>query len=266
MFWCLTSIYSQASPVYGSEKCPTSIYGYCLSIWKSDKKNKIRSSNVNTFCLEHFYTIKYNTFFHTFLCSTTYQKLVFYAGIPLTFTLPDSESRTTRNVSKLTLSNRGGSEKIVMGGGRFPFILKFFQIPFHILQTSATSNDEPLYVVEVLLNCSKTVKKLAGGEAPIPCKPGEKGEMQVTWSDGDPMNERCAIFLIFCLFFYPLLLFKCHTCKYFWWNISPFIGPGHLARHLGSPCTRERSNINWYTSFKFKNSKFHKNGWWHLKS
>ena len=35
------------------------------------------------FCLEHFYTIRYNTFLHTFLCSTTYQKLVFYAGIPL---------------------------------------------------------------------------------------------------------------------------------------------------------------------------------------
>ena len=30
-----------------------------------------------------FYTIRYNTFLHTFLCSTTYQKLVFYAGIPL---------------------------------------------------------------------------------------------------------------------------------------------------------------------------------------
>ena len=33
--------------------------------------------------MEHFYTKRYNTFFHTFLCSTTYQKLVFYAGIPL---------------------------------------------------------------------------------------------------------------------------------------------------------------------------------------
>ena len=44
---------------------------------------KIRSSKVNIFCLEHFYTIRYDTFFHTFLCSTTYQKLVFYAGIPL---------------------------------------------------------------------------------------------------------------------------------------------------------------------------------------
>ena len=44
---------------------------------------KIRSSNVNIFCLEHFYTVRYDTFLHTFLCSTTYQKLVFYAGIPL---------------------------------------------------------------------------------------------------------------------------------------------------------------------------------------
>lgn len=48
-----------------------------------------------------------------------------------------------------------------------------------ILQTSSTSSDEPIYVVEALLYCSKAVKKLAGGEAPIPCKEGEKGEMQV---------------------------------------------------------------------------------------
>eukprot|EP00111_Clytia_hemisphaerica_P011285 TCONS_00033042-protein len=46
-------------------------------------------------------------------------------------------------------------------------------------KTGAKTTDEPLYVVEVLLNCSKTIKKLAGGEAPVPCKPGEKGEMQV---------------------------------------------------------------------------------------
>ena len=30
-----------------------------------------------------FTLVRYNTFLHTFLCSTTYQKLVFYAGIPL---------------------------------------------------------------------------------------------------------------------------------------------------------------------------------------
>ena len=75
MFWCLTSIYSQTSPVYGSEKCLTAIYGNCMSIYGSQTKNKIKSSNVNIFWLEHFYTIRYNTFFHTFLCSTTYQKL-----------------------------------------------------------------------------------------------------------------------------------------------------------------------------------------------
>ena len=75
MFWCLTSIYSQASPVYESEKCLTSIYGNCMSIYGSQTKNKIKSSNVNIFWLEHFYTIRYDTFFHTFLCSTTYQKL-----------------------------------------------------------------------------------------------------------------------------------------------------------------------------------------------
>ena len=75
MFWCLTSIYSQTSPVYGSEKCLTSIYGNCMSIYGSQTKNKIKSLNVNIFWLEHFYTIRYDTFFHTFLCSTTYQKL-----------------------------------------------------------------------------------------------------------------------------------------------------------------------------------------------
>ena len=37
----------------------------------------------NNSCLEHFYTITYHTFLHILLCSTTYQKLVFYAGIPL---------------------------------------------------------------------------------------------------------------------------------------------------------------------------------------
>ena len=84
MFWSLTSIYSQESPVYGSEKCLTSIYGNCMSIYGRQTKNIIKSSNVNIFWLEHFYTIRYDTFFHTFLCSTTYQKLVFYAGIPLT--------------------------------------------------------------------------------------------------------------------------------------------------------------------------------------
>jgi len=38
---------------------------------------------------------------------------------------------------------------------------------------------EPLYVVEVLLYCSKTNKKLAAGEIPVPSKSDEKGEMQV---------------------------------------------------------------------------------------
>jgi len=50
------------------------------------------------------------------------------------------------------------------------------------LQTSATSNDDPLYVVEVLLYCSKSGKKLAGGEAPVPCKTDDKGEMQVSFT------------------------------------------------------------------------------------
>ena len=88
--FCLTSIYRHAIPVYGSQTLLTSIYGACLAIYRSQTSKHsptgrkwIRSSNVNIFCLEHFYTIRYNTFLHTFLCSTTYQKLVFYAGIPL---------------------------------------------------------------------------------------------------------------------------------------------------------------------------------------
>ena len=39
--------------------------------------------------------------------------------------------------------------------------------------------DEPLYVVEVLLYCSKTTKKLASAEVPVPCKEGETGESGV---------------------------------------------------------------------------------------
>lgn len=38
---------------------------------------------------------------------------------------------------------------------------------------------DPLYVVEVLLYCNKTHKKLAAGEVPVPCKEEGKGEMQV---------------------------------------------------------------------------------------
>ena len=37
----------------------------------------------NNSCLEHFYTIRYNTFLDILLCSTTCRKLVFYAGFPL---------------------------------------------------------------------------------------------------------------------------------------------------------------------------------------
>jgi len=46
-------------------------------------------------------------------------------------------------------------------------------------QNKNSISDEPLYVVEVLLYCSKTSKKLAAGEVPVPCKTDEKGEMQV---------------------------------------------------------------------------------------
>ena len=44
---------------------------------------------------------------------------------------------------------------------------------------SAGFANETLYVVEVLLNCSKSTKKMATGEVPLPCKPDEKGEMMV---------------------------------------------------------------------------------------
>lgn len=47
--------------------------------------------------------------------------------------------------------------------------------------TLSSTPDEPLYVVEVLLYCAKTPKKLAGGEVPVPCKEDGKGEMQVNW-------------------------------------------------------------------------------------
>eukprot|EP00795_Rhopilema_esculentum_P004965 gene4965-21311_t len=44
---------------------------------------------------------------------------------------------------------------------------------------SASLASETIYIVEVLLNCSKTTKKMATGEVPVPCQPGEKGEMVV---------------------------------------------------------------------------------------
>eukprot|EP00112_Aurelia_sp_Birch-Aquarium-sp1_P005103 Seg158.5 transcript_id=Seg158.5/GoldUCD/mRNA.D3Y31 product="Exosome RNA helicase MTR4" protein_id=Seg158.5/GoldUCD/D3Y31 len=44
---------------------------------------------------------------------------------------------------------------------------------------SAGFANETLYVVEVLLNCSKSTKKMATGEVPLPCKPNEKGEMMI---------------------------------------------------------------------------------------
>jgi len=44
---------------------------------------------------------------------------------------------------------------------------------------ASTFPNETVYIVEVLLNCSKTTKKMATGEVPVPCMPGEKGEMMV---------------------------------------------------------------------------------------
>ena len=38
---------------------------------------KIMSSNVNIFCLEHFYTIRYNTFLHTFFMLYNISKVSF---------------------------------------------------------------------------------------------------------------------------------------------------------------------------------------------
>ena len=79
------------------------------------------SPNVNIFCLEQFYTIRYDTFLHIFLCSTKYQKLVFYAGIPLTQERKflDSASRSAINfffqwLRKLKESHRGGSRQFLL--------------------------------------------------------------------------------------------------------------------------------------------------------
>ena len=40
-------------------------------------------------------------------------------------------------------------------------------------------SNETIYIVEVLLNCSKSTKKMAIGEVPVPCNKDEKGEMMV---------------------------------------------------------------------------------------
>ncbi|KAL4617560.1 superkiller viralicidic activity 2-like 2 [Arapaima gigas] len=44
---------------------------------------------------------------------------------------------------------------------------------------ASTGDLDPLYVVEVLVNCSKESVRNAATEAARPCKPGEKGEVQV---------------------------------------------------------------------------------------
>ncbi|CAH3186779.1 unnamed protein product, partial [Porites evermanni] len=46
-------------------------------------------------------------------------------------------------------------------------------------QKSGPTQGETLFVVEALLNCSSKSVKSADGETPQPCKPDEKGEMQV---------------------------------------------------------------------------------------
>lgn len=48
-----------------------------------------------------------------------------------------------------------------------------------IFPTQATTDSDPLYVVEVLLHCSKESMKNAATEAAKPAPPGETGEMQV---------------------------------------------------------------------------------------
>ena len=49
---------------------------------QNTKKTKIRSSNVNIFCLEHFYTIRYNTFSHTFFMLYNISKVSFLCRNP----------------------------------------------------------------------------------------------------------------------------------------------------------------------------------------
>lgn len=46
-------------------------------------------------------------------------------------------------------------------------------------QKSGPTQGETLYVLEVLLNCSSQPVKSADGDTPQPCRPDEKGEMQV---------------------------------------------------------------------------------------
>ena len=51
------------------------------------KTQNLIIKNAINFCLENFFTIRYDTYLRTFLYSITYQKLVFYAGISLTIML-----------------------------------------------------------------------------------------------------------------------------------------------------------------------------------
>ena len=44
---------------------------------------KIRTLNVNKFCLEHFYTLRYNTFFHFFFMLNNISKVSFLRRNPI---------------------------------------------------------------------------------------------------------------------------------------------------------------------------------------
>ena len=81
--------YRHAIPVYESQTLLTSIYEACLAKYRSQTSKHsptgrkwIRSSNVNFFCLEHFYTIRYNTFLHTFFMLYNISKVSFLCRNP----------------------------------------------------------------------------------------------------------------------------------------------------------------------------------------
>ena len=77
LLWKIKSM--RKTSIYMNMQIPNMVV-FLITLVPSGRKWILNSNN---FCLEHFYTLRYDSFLHIFLCSTTYQKLVFYAGIPL---------------------------------------------------------------------------------------------------------------------------------------------------------------------------------------
>lgn len=79
---------------------------------------------------------------------------------------------------------------------------------------AVTGELDPLYVVEVLLHCSKESVKNAATEAARPSSPGEKGEMQV---------RNAKPFYHFCSFYSPAR----GTYYFSGYRLSSFLLAGH---------------------------------------